>query len=189
MCKPGSVGALGARSPRATRPKRLRQLGGGRAATAVVRGTEQSNAVPVSMEVRPRCPAQVPGEIGSQTRARVFGVGELTTKSPHEASILTPPSIVKWTTKLLDPNAPSKKADLVPFLTRKMGSKEQVQVAVHRCSSSCFAKVFTREHGHHWTSIGVSGYGPWLISTSRSLIRCARRGSRHRRTHFRTSRS
>ncbi|HWT80465.1 MAG TPA: hypothetical protein VN648_16910, partial [Candidatus Methylomirabilis sp.] len=29
--------------------------------------------------------------------------------------------------KLLDPNAPSKKADLVPFLTRKMGSKEQVQ--------------------------------------------------------------
>ncbi|MGO9917047.1 MAG: hypothetical protein ACLQIB_20410, partial [Isosphaeraceae bacterium] len=42
-------------------------------------------------------------------------------------------------------------------------------VAVHRCSSSCFAEVFAREHGHHWTTIGVSGYGPWLISTSRSL--------------------
>jgi len=63
------------------------------------------------------------------------------------------------------------------------------KVAVHRCSSSCFAEVFAREHGHHWTTIGVSGYGPWLISTSRSLIRCSRRGCRHRRTHFRTSRS
>ena len=63
-------------------------------------------------------------------------------------------------------------------------------VAVHRCSSNCFAEVFAREHGHHWTTIGVSGYGPWLISTSRSLIRCSRRGCcRHRRTHFRTSRS
>jgi len=63
-------------------------------------------------------------------------------------------------------------------------------VAVHRCSSSCFAEVFAREHGHHWTTIGVSGYGPWLISTSRSLIRCSRRGCRrHRRTHFRISRS
>ena len=40
-------------------------------------------------------------------------------------------------------------------------------VGVHRCSSSCFAEVVAREHGHHWTTIGVSGYGPWLISTSR----------------------
>jgi len=63
-------------------------------------------------------------------------------------------------------------------------------VAVHRCSSSCFAEVVAREHGHHWTTIGVSGYGPWLISTSRSLIRCSRRGCRrHQRTYFRTSRS
>ena len=23
----------------------------------------------------------------------------------------------------------------------------------------------SREHGHHWTSIGASGYGPWLAST------------------------
>ncbi len=29
--------------------------------------------------------------------------------------------------KLLDPDAPSKKSDIVPFLIRKMGSKEQVQ--------------------------------------------------------------
>ena len=29
-----------------------------------------------------------------------------------------------------------------------------------------------------WTTIGVSGYGPWLVSTSRSLIRCSRRGCR-----------
>jgi len=51
-------------------------------------------------------------------------------------------------------------------------------------------EVFAREHGHHWTTIGVSGYGPWLISTSRSLIRCSRRGCRrHQRTYFRTSRS
>src|SRR5208337_2546791 len=63
-------------------------------------------------------------------------------------------------------------------------------VAVHRCSSSCFAEAFAREYGHQWTTIGVSGYGSWLVSTSRSLIRCSRRGCRrHRRTHFRTSRS
>ena len=65
-----------------------------------------------------------------------------------------------------------------------------LRVAVHRCSSSCFAEVFAREHGHHWTTTGVSGYGPWLVSTWRSLIRCSRRGCRrHRRTRFRTSRS
>src|SRR5271157_2053664 len=64
------------------------------------------------------------------------------------------------------------------------------RVAVHRCSSSCFAEAFAREYGHQWTTIGVSGYGSWLVSTSRSLIRCTRRGCRrHRRTHFRTSRS
>src|SRR5208337_3121088 len=63
-------------------------------------------------------------------------------------------------------------------------------VAVHRCSSSCFAEAFAREYGHQWTTIGVSGYSSWLVSTSRSLIRCSRRGCRrHRRTHFRTSRS
>jgi len=68
--------------------------------------------------------------------------------------------------------------------------KARSQVAVHGCSSSCFAGVFAREHGHLWTTIGVSDYGPWLISTSRSLIRCSRRGCRrHRRTHFRISRS
>ena len=39
-------------------------------------------------------------------------------------------------------------------------------VGVHRCSSSCFAEVFARKHGHHWTTIGVSGYGPWLISNT-----------------------
>ena len=51
-------------------------------------------------------------------------------------------------------------------------------------------EVFAREHGHLWTTIGVSDYGPWLISTSRSLIRCSRRGCRrHQRTYFRTSRS
>ena len=62
-------------------------------------------------------------------------------------------------------------------------------VAVHRCSTVALPRS-SRQHGHHWTTIGVSGYGPWLVSTSRSLIRCSRRGCRrHRRTHFRTSRS
>ena len=70
------------------------------------------------------------------------------------------------------------------------GKECRTTVGVHRCSSSCFAEVVAREHGHHWTTIGVSGYGPWLISTSRSLIRCSRRGCRrHQRTYFRTSRS
>ena len=63
------------------------------------------------------------------------------------------------------------------------------KVAVHRCSTVALLRP-SREHGHHWTTIGVSGYGPWLVSTLRSLIRCSRRGCRrHRRTHFRTSRS
>src|SRR5271157_6079881 len=75
------------------------------------------------------------------------------------------------------------------YLKRQL-TKEGVGVAVHRCSSSCFAEAFAREYGHQWTTIGVSGYGSWLVSTSRSLIRCSRRGCRrHRRTHFRTSRS
>ena len=40
----------------------------------------------------------VPGKTGSQTRTRVFGIGQITTQSRHEASSLTPPLIVKWTT-------------------------------------------------------------------------------------------
>ena len=50
--------------------------------------------------------------------------------------------------------------------------------------------VHARLHKLIMTTIGVSDYGPWLISTSRSLIRGSRRGCRrHRRTHFRISRS
>ena len=77
---------------------------------------------------------------------------------------------------------------LVPFFPRSVGFLP-VFVAVHRCSTVALPRS-SREHGHHWTTIGVSGYGPWLVSTLRSLIRCSRRGCRrHRRTHFRTSRS
>src|SRR5271157_1181454 len=77
-----------------------------------------------------------------------------------------------------------------PPYQRGRGAGDTLHVAVHRCSSSCFAEAFAREYGHQWTTIGVSGYGSWLVSTSRSLIRCSRRGCRRlRRTHFRTSRS
>ena len=48
----------------------------------------------------------------------------LTIQEAYEKSTL---DTLRPLAKLLDPNAPSKKADLVPFLTRKMGSKEQVQ--------------------------------------------------------------
>ncbi|MBV8309095.1 MAG: helicase-associated domain-containing protein [Planctomycetaceae bacterium] len=48
----------------------------------------------------------------------------LTIQETYEKSTL---DTLRPLAKLLDPNAPSKKADLVPFLTRKMGSKEQVQ--------------------------------------------------------------
>ena len=95
----------------------------------------------------------------------------------------------------LSPPAPIRAArPLNPrqlWLGLTVESRERILgVGVHRCSSSCFAEVVAREHGHHWTTIGVSGYGPWLISTSRSLIRCSRRGCRrHQRTYFRTSRS
>ena len=34
------------------------------------------------------------------------------------------------------------------------------------------------EHGQLWTTIGVLGYGPCLVSTLRSLIRCSRGGCR-----------
>lgn len=87
------------------------------------------------------------------------------------------------------------KQEQIPLITFTKGQRkddvtQEYRVGVHRCSSSCFAEVVAREHGHHWTTIGVSGYGPWLISTSRSLIRCSRRGCRrHQRTYFRTSRS
>ncbi len=48
----------------------------------------------------------------------------LTIQEAYEKSTL---DTLRPLAKLLDPNAPSKKSDIVPFLTRKMGSKEQVQ--------------------------------------------------------------
>ena len=48
----------------------------------------------------------------------------LTIQEAYEKSTL---DTLRPLAKLLDPNAPTKKSDIVPFLTRKMGSKEQVQ--------------------------------------------------------------
>ena len=51
----------------------------------------------------------------------------LTIQEAYEKSTL---DTLRPLAKLLDPNAPLKKSDIVPFLTRKMGSKEQVQEAL-----------------------------------------------------------
>src|SRR5208337_324212 len=39
--------------------------------------------------------------------------------------------------------------DIMPGPQRAMGI---IGVAVHRCSSSCFAEAFAREYGHQWTT-------------------------------------
>ncbi len=97
--------------------------------------------------------------------------------------------------KLLDPNAPSKKSDIVPFLTRKMGSKEQVQElyeslgdlgkstvreAVHSPMGQLDPSRFTAKYGQ-LPSCGMRDepgklraffpVGWWLPSDLRSMLR------------------
>ena len=71
--------------------------------------------------------------------------------------------------------------------TTSRGSR---MVAVHRCSSRCRAEFCARAGTFaNGRPLVFQATSPWLLSTSRSLIRCSRRGCRHRRTAFRTSRS
>ena len=68
----------------------------------------------------------VPGKTESQTRTRVFGVGPLTTQSPHKALSLTPALIVNRTTK--PPASPGIGPDETITVTIKgAGNTETVQ--------------------------------------------------------------
>lgn len=61
-------------------------------------------------------------------------------------------------------------------------------VSVHRCSCTFCRDLCEWGDIRQRTTIGVTGYRPWFLSTSRSLIDCSRRGCR-RPTSLRISRS
>ena len=91
--------------------------------------------------------------------------------------------VTTWTSSLKFPLESSSRVSVrgnrPPWPRRNGGTLEEAVTDYFiRPTSSAPAWPFTgvvavalprssREHGHHWTTTGVSGYGPWLVSTWR----------------------
>ena len=79
-----------------------------------------------------------------------------------------------WARTVKSPNPAFAHVDVPLASTFMLSTKPGQEAYVEPKTEWAFTGVVavalprsSREHGHHWTTIGVSGYGPWLISTSR----------------------